>query len=56
MFRVPSMPLQLPGSQVRLVVEGTDLLDIEVDARFLRTLAEPEQQDESQTADAFGPL
>ncbi|WP_068635343.1 ribonuclease catalytic domain-containing protein [Thauera butanivorans] len=55
-FRVPSMPLQLPGSQVRLVVEGTDLLDIEVDARFLRTLAEPEQQDESQTADAFGPL
>ena len=55
-FRVPSMPLQLPGSQVRLVVEGTDLLDIEVDARFLRTLAEPEQQDESQTADAFGQL
>ncbi|HQZ02833.1 MAG TPA: RNB domain-containing ribonuclease [Thauera sp.] len=55
-FRVPSMPLQLPGSQVRLVVERTDLLDVEVDARFQRTLAEPESQDESRAADAFGPL
>ena len=56
MFRVPSMPLQLPGSQVRLVVEHTDLLDVEVDARFQRVLAEPETQDDSLAADAFGPL
>ena len=55
-FRVPSLPLQIPGSQIRLAVEHTDLLDVEVEARFLRTLSEPEQQDESQTADAFGPL
>ena len=50
------MPLQLPGSQVRLVVEHTDLLDVEVDARFQRVLAEPETQDDSLAADAFGPL
>jgi len=55
-FKVPSMPLQLPGSLVRLVVEHTDLLDVEVEARFQRTLAEPERQDDSQAADAFGPL
>ncbi|ENO89420.1 ribonuclease catalytic domain-containing protein [Thauera linaloolentis] len=55
-FKVPSMPLQLPGSRVRLAVEHTDLLDIEVEAHFLRTLSEPAQRDESQAADAFGPL
>ena len=44
------------GSQVRLVVEHTDLLDVEVDARFQRVLAEPETQDDSLAADAFGPL
>ena len=41
-FKVPSMPLQMPGSQVLLFVERTDLLDIEVEARFVRTLSEPD--------------
>ncbi len=43
-FKVPSMPLQLPGSRVRLLVEHTDLLDVEVEARFLRTLSEPDPE------------
>ncbi len=41
-FKVPSMPLQMPGSRVQLFVERTDLLDIEVEARFVRTLSEPD--------------
>jgi len=51
-FRVPSMPLQMPGSRVRLVVERTDLLDVEVDARFVRTLSEPDP--ETVTEPGFG--
>jgi exoribonuclease-2 len=31
MFRVPSMPLQMTGSRVKLLVEHTDLLDVEVE-------------------------
>jgi len=46
------MPLQMPGSRVRLVVEHTDLLDIEVDARFVRTLSEPDP--ETATEPGFG--
>mgnify|MGYP001952763258 CR=1 FL=1 len=41
-FRVPSMPLQMTGSRVTLCVEHTDLLDVEVEARFVQTLAEPD--------------
>ena len=41
-LRVPSLPPQIPGSRVRLALAGIDLLDIEVDARFIQTLAEPE--------------
>lgn len=55
-FKLPSMPLQLPGSLIRLKIEQTDLLDVEVDARFLRTLAEPETSAEAWNSDAFGPL
>ncbi|MCK2096462.1 ribonuclease catalytic domain-containing protein [Thauera aromatica] len=51
-FRVPSMPLQMPGSRVRLVVERTDLLDVDVDARFVRTLSEPDP--ETVTEPGFG--
>ncbi|MCB1915900.1 MAG: RNB domain-containing ribonuclease [Rhodocyclaceae bacterium] len=40
-FKVPSMPLQLPGSRVRLAVTGSDLIDIELDARFVAVLSEP---------------
>ncbi|ANQ83853.1 putative exoribonuclease II [Azoarcus olearius] len=44
-FKVPSMPLQMPGSRVRLVVEGSDLLDVEVEARFQQILSEPDPED-----------
>ena len=40
-FKVPSMPLQLPGSRVRLEVGNCDLLDIELSARYVATLSEP---------------
>ena len=40
-FKVPSMPLQLPGSRVRLAITGSDLIDIELDARFVDVLSEP---------------
>lgn len=55
-FKLPSMPLQLPGSLIRLRIEHTDLLDIEVEARFIRTLAEPDSAAEPVDGDAFGPL
>jgi exoribonuclease II len=42
MFKVPSLPLQYPGSRVRLSVEGSDLLDVEINARYITTLSEPE--------------
>ncbi|MCB1957165.1 MAG: RNB domain-containing ribonuclease, partial [Rhodocyclaceae bacterium] len=29
-FKVPSMPLQLPGSRVKLAITGSDLIDIEL--------------------------
>jgi exoribonuclease-2 len=51
-FRVPSMPLQMVGSRVKLCVEHTDLLDIEVEARFVQTLAEPAP--ETPAAAGFG--
>lgn len=34
----------MPGSRVKLVVERTDLLDVEVEARFVQTLAEPDPE------------
>lgn len=40
-FKVSSLPPQLPGSKVRLAITGSDLIDVEVDARYLATLAEP---------------
>jgi exoribonuclease II len=43
--KVPSMPLQLPGSQVRLAVEGSDLVDLELNARHLETLSEPDPEE-----------
>ena len=52
-FRVPSMPLQMPGSRVKLCVEHTDLLDVEVEARFMQTLAEPEPGSESEAGFGF---
>ncbi|MBS0545554.1 MAG: RNB domain-containing ribonuclease [Proteobacteria bacterium] len=46
-FKVPSMPLQMPGSQVRLNVEHTDLFDVDVEARFVQILSEPQAPAES---------
>ncbi|WEN40987.1 Exoribonuclease 2 [Thauera sp. GDN1] len=51
-FRVPSMPLQIPGSRVKLCVEHTDLLDVEVEARFVAILSEPDP--ETVTEAGFG--
>ena len=48
-FRVPSMPLQMPGSRVKLFVERTDLLDVEVEARFVQILAEPDPETVDET-------
>jgi exoribonuclease-2 len=52
-IRVPSMPLQMPGSRVKLVVERTDLLDVEVEARFVQTLAEPDPATVDETGFGF---
>lgn len=43
--KVPSMPLQMPGAQVRLALEGSDLVDLELDARHLETLSEPDPEE-----------
>jgi exoribonuclease-2 len=51
-FRVPSMPLQMAGSRVKLCVERSDLLDVEVEARFVQTLAEPDP--DTVTEPGFG--
>ena len=48
-IRVPSMPLQMPGSRVKLFVERTDLLDVEVEARFVQILAEPDPETVDET-------
>ncbi|MCL1825932.1 MAG: RNB domain-containing ribonuclease [Betaproteobacteria bacterium] len=40
-FRVPSLPPQLPGSKISLIIAGSDLIDVEIDARYLATLSEP---------------
>ena len=47
-FKVPSMPMQLPGSRVKLVVEDSDLMDIEISARFVATLSEPTAEELAQ--------
>lgn len=49
-FKVPSMPLQLPGTRVKLAIEGSDLIDVEVHARFLTILAEPDPQEAVESA------
>jgi exoribonuclease-2 len=47
-LKVPSLPPQLPGSRVRLVIEGSDLVDVEVSARYLTTLSEPDPDQEEE--------
>ncbi|MCL2876373.1 MAG: RNB domain-containing ribonuclease [Betaproteobacteria bacterium] len=40
-FKMPSLPPQLPGSKISLAITGSDLIDVEVEARYLATLTEP---------------
>ncbi|WP_153109572.1 ribonuclease catalytic domain-containing protein [Propionivibrio limicola] len=40
--RVPSIPELKPGQRVRLSLESTDFLTLELGSRYLETLAEPE--------------
>ena len=47
-IKVPSLPLQMPGSRIRLAIEGSDLVDVEVHARFVATLAEPDPDAENE--------
>ncbi|SIR23609.1 exoribonuclease-2 [Aromatoleum tolulyticum] len=49
MVKVPSLPVMLPGTRVRLTVEHSDLLDVDISARFVEMLAEP---DPAEAADA----
>jgi exoribonuclease-2 len=44
-MKVPSLPLQLPGTRVRLEIEGSDLLDVDIRARYLETLGEPDPEE-----------
>ncbi|MDR2092826.1 MAG: RNB domain-containing ribonuclease [Azoarcus sp.] len=41
-FKVHALPPQLPGATVSLAITGSDLIDVEADARYLATLAEPD--------------
>lgn len=42
MFRVPALPIQLPGSRISVEIKGSDLLDVELDTRFVATLKTPD--------------
>jgi exoribonuclease-2 len=45
--KAPSVPLQLPGTRIRLRIEHTDLIDVDVSARYISTVAEPAAEDTS---------
>ena len=52
-FKVPSMPTLPPGTRVQLAIDSTDLIDVDLRATYLETLAgtssEPiEIEDEAQ--------
>ena len=38
-FKVPSMPTLPPGTRVQLAIDSTDLIDVDVRATYLETLA-----------------
>lgn len=50
LLKVPSLPVLLPGSRVRLKIEGSDLLDVDVHARYVETLAEPDPEEAADSA------
>jgi exoribonuclease-2 len=41
-FKVPSLPPQLPGSRIRLTIKHIDLIDVEIETVYAATLAEPD--------------
>ena len=43
-FKVAGMPLQMPGARIQLEIKDTDLLDVDVRARFVAVLAEPDSE------------
>ncbi|MDD2988512.1 MAG: RNB domain-containing ribonuclease [Zoogloea sp.] len=57
-FKVPSLPTLPPGTRVRLAIDSTDLIDVEVRATYLETLAassgEPIEVDEEEIPEALG--
>ena len=50
LLKVPSLPVQLPGSRVRLTIEDSDVLDVDVRARYVETLAEPTPEEAADAA------
>ncbi|WP_332670977.1 ribonuclease catalytic domain-containing protein [Aromatoleum sp.] len=50
LLKVPSLPVLLPGSRVRLKIDGSDLLDVDVHARYVETLAEPDPHEAADSA------
>ncbi len=59
-FKVPSMPTLPPGTRVQLAIDSTDLIDVEVRATYLETLADGsgeaiEVEDEQEEANLSEP-
>lgn len=47
-FKVAGMPLQMPGAHIQLEIKDTDLLDVDVRARFIAVIAEPDSEPDSE--------
>lgn len=47
-IKVPSLPLQMPGARIRLTIESSDLVDVDVVARYVATLSEPDPESNSE--------
>lgn len=43
-FKLAGMPLQMPGAHIQLEIKDTDLLDVDVRARFIAVIAEPDSE------------
>lgn len=48
-FKVSSLPPQLPGSRVLLEVGRSDLMDVELETHFVETLTEPDPDESART-------
>ncbi|MFN3987057.1 MAG: ribonuclease catalytic domain-containing protein [Rhodocyclaceae bacterium] len=44
-IKVASLPPQIPGSRVLLEIGGSDLIDVELETRYLETLSEPSPEE-----------